>query len=50
MFMIALSLRRSYAYVSDFNVASSVYLSKTNPMWIVDLGATNHTTRDHEAF
>ena len=39
-----------YAHTSDFNVASSVFLSETNPMWFAYSEATDHIAMDREAF
>jgi len=39
-----------YAHMNDFNVASSIFLSETNPMWIVVSGVTYNIARDRETF
>jgi len=39
-----------YAHASDFNVAGFFFLFETNPIWIIDSGATDHIARDREAF
>ena len=37
-----LSLLPSYHYVSEIHVSSTVLLTESAPLWIVDSGATNH--------
>ena len=39
-----------YSYVSELNVSSSVFLSESNPLWVVDSGATDHVTKDRDSF
>ena len=36
--------------VSEIFVASSVFLTDTYPLWIVDSGATDHVAKDRETF
>ncbi|KAL1219683.1 Retrovirus-related Pol polyprotein from transposon TNT 1-94 [Cardamine amara subsp. amara] len=43
--ILSLDTSRTYAYVS-----SCVMLAESNPLWIVDSGATYHVARSHEAF
>ena len=39
-----------YTKVSELCVASSVFLTDTYPLWIVDSGATDHVSKDRETF
>ena len=40
----------SYTKVSELYVASSIFLTDTYPLWIVDLGAMDHIAKDRETF
>ena len=40
----------NYTKVSELYVASSVFLTDTYPLWIVDSGATDHVAKDRETF
>lgn len=36
--------------VSVINIFSSILLTKSNPLWIIDLGPTDHVAKDRDAF
>ena len=36
------------SYTSYICVSSSMFLAESNPLWIVDSGATDHIARDRE--
>ena len=40
----------NYEYVSKLCVSGFVFLTESHPLWIVDLGAIDHITKDREAF
>ena len=39
-----------FKYSSKLCVSSTVFLTESNPLWIVDSGATDHITKDRGAF
>ena len=45
-----LSLLPSYHYVSEIHVSSTVLLTESAFLWIIDLGATDHVAKDRIAF
>ena len=38
------------SFVSESCVSSSAFLTESDPLWIVDSGATDHVTKDRESF
>ena len=45
-----LSLLPSYHYISEIHVSSTVLLTESAPLWIVDSGAADHVAKDRIAF
>ena len=39
-----------FTVVNTINVASSVLLTKSYPLWTIDSGATDHVVKDRSAF
>ena len=42
--------RDSYVSESALYVSSSIYLTKSHPLWTVDSGATDHVAKDRDVF